>query len=463
MKIAQTFGAAGQGLLGAVAVAGLVCGCAVRQHNLGDSQTLESQADTRVVVARPGTFTTGQKGSFRPRQVVCAEPSPDVAKIVSKSFGMSGALEAIVQQPEAKVDAAGKAAAAISKSEAEALAQLTSRLATIQLLRDGLYRACEAYANGALSPITYSVILSGYGDVMVTLLTGELVAGNFGQPLAVLGTQASGAAGAATKAKEDAGQANARVEKAQNEFTQAQNGQIQAKQNLQTCLDREGGDRAKCRSEDEALTTANGKLGNAQSGLTAALVQAMGDVSAAVSGQASATIAEGVGSVASQDDRGYRAYLLTDLQQRFLANVNKDSIAIACLSALAEPPDPGQPDPPLVRLCEGMFSTMVAGQGQQIMFQMRKDRPTGALIESCSFAVQKAKDPAYQGDLSKVLEDCNTSLSEAMKQEWARELQRATPPGGSIATGAQAGSNAKSTGKPCPSGKPPDAQGQCPP
>src|SRR5204862_6868923 len=93
-------------------------------------------------------------------------------------------------------------------ARAESLAQLTNRLATIQLLRDGLYRACEAYANGAVSEITYAIMLSRFDKLMVTLLTGELVAGNFGQSLAVLGTGSSGGAGAgAGKVAEDAAKA----------------------------------------------------------------------------------------------------------------------------------------------------------------------------------------------------------------------------------------------------------------
>ena len=119
------------GMAGAAVLLSLLAGCKTQQHTLGDSQTLESEADTRVVVSRPGSFSAGTKGSFQPRQVVCTEPSPDVAKAVSRSFNMSAALEAVVKQPQANADVAAKAAGEISKAQAEALAQLTSRLATI--------------------------------------------------------------------------------------------------------------------------------------------------------------------------------------------------------------------------------------------------------------------------------------------------------------------------------------------
>ena len=397
---------------------------------LGDSQAIESSADTRVVVSRPGTFASGQKGSFQPRQVVCTEPSPDVAKIVSKSFNMSTALEAVVKQPEANADVAAKVAAAISKSQAEALAQLTSRLATIQLLRDGLYRACEAYANGALSPITYSVILSGYGDVMVTLLSGELVAGNFGQSLAVLGTQSAGAASAATKAKDDADKSQQAVRDAQTQVSAAQQKRNDAQKALDSCRQppADGTPPPKCNEQETDLRNAQRDVDSARDAQFSAMVQAMGDVSAAASSQASATIAQAVGSASPGNDREYRAYLLADLQQRFLANVNKDSMAVACLSALAEPVGIGQTPPPLVPLCQEMLPGIVKAQNEAVTFQMRKDRPTAAIIDSCVAAIHKAAG-SKSADLDAIVQMCNTNLTKAVEQEWNKEIQRATPPG----------------------------------
>src|SRR5205814_4453676 len=152
-------------------------------------RTMVTRADERLVMATPATV---EDGRVKPRQVFCAEPSPDVAKAVSESLNISAALDAVAKGRELPVEGALKTAAAISRARAESLAQLTNRLATIQLLRDGLYRACEAYANGAVSETTYAIILSRFDKLMVTLLTGELVAGNFGQSLAVLGTSGSG-------------------------------------------------------------------------------------------------------------------------------------------------------------------------------------------------------------------------------------------------------------------------------
>ena len=51
------------------------------------------------------------------------------------------------------------------------------RTQTIQLLRDGLYRACEAYMNGAIDQHQYNVILINADKLMITLLAIDGIAG----------------------------------------------------------------------------------------------------------------------------------------------------------------------------------------------------------------------------------------------------------------------------------------------
>lgn len=52
---------------------------------------------------------------------------------------------------------------------------LNARTDAIQLLRDGLYRACEAHAAGALDAIQYSKTLRHYQDMTLALLSIELL------------------------------------------------------------------------------------------------------------------------------------------------------------------------------------------------------------------------------------------------------------------------------------------------
>ncbi len=172
-------------LLYFVTVAGCTCKeqC-IKIKKLGKNhKVLLTSADVRAVQQIQDT-----KGGL----ITCTEPSPDVAKAVSESI--SAAVSAMIKAAPVSLSA--------SRSYAESIAQLTERLATIQLLRDSLYRACEAYANGLLTPIHYSIMLSRYDDLMVTLLMGELAAGAFGRQLAGAGMSADGIAKATSQVTE---------------------------------------------------------------------------------------------------------------------------------------------------------------------------------------------------------------------------------------------------------------------
>jgi hypothetical protein len=68
---------------------------------------------------------------------------------------------------------AGKGGAGFAASLNESAASIGLRTATIQLLRDGLYRACEAYLNGSLNNFGYALLLSKYDDVMKALIAIE--------------------------------------------------------------------------------------------------------------------------------------------------------------------------------------------------------------------------------------------------------------------------------------------------
>ncbi|MGI4944028.1 MAG: hypothetical protein ACRYHQ_26305 [Janthinobacterium lividum] len=58
-------------------------------------------------------------------------------------------------------------------ASAEAAAELAGRSTALLGLRDGLYRTCEAYANGALGDLAYALVLSRYGQLMATLFLGQ--------------------------------------------------------------------------------------------------------------------------------------------------------------------------------------------------------------------------------------------------------------------------------------------------
>lgn len=134
---------------------------------------------------------------YIPRQFVCAEPSPDIARVVQAAFSGAGSVKVDVANPTpaglvgAKgVDVAADARVDLARSEA--IAQLTRRIATIQLLRDGLYRACEAYANGAISRDIYTTIISRYDKMMITMLLAEMASGTVSTSAGAGGTAQAG-------------------------------------------------------------------------------------------------------------------------------------------------------------------------------------------------------------------------------------------------------------------------------
>ena len=179
----------------ALAIAALlIAGCqdsstVIESKNLKSGEAMMTSANVRTI-NRYKVVRSESSGLIDPQYVTCAEPSPDVANAMATAFGAGGSLG--ISGLPSGVDP--KVAAAISASRAESMAQLGERLATIQLLRDGLYRACEAYANGAISSTTYAVMVSRYDDTMVTMLASELAAGAFGRSLAGLQSGSGGSA-----------------------------------------------------------------------------------------------------------------------------------------------------------------------------------------------------------------------------------------------------------------------------
>jgi hypothetical protein len=111
--------------------------------------------------------------------------------------------------------ASGGANVAVAEKEvggraalAESAGALGPRTQTIQLLRDGLYRACEAYMNGVISSNDYRRILVAYDEILITLVALEGLGRPQLGPLPKLGAgadiEAEGAASAASTTTADA-------------------------------------------------------------------------------------------------------------------------------------------------------------------------------------------------------------------------------------------------------------------
>ena len=195
------------GAIGAAAL--LLTGCAesywtsnVRSvGSFAPGQTMATNADIRLVhqVRRMADIATvderGQRLIVqRPQEITCAEPSPDVARVVQAALSSQLDVGATVTPPVGgggtAVDA--RIMSALAATRAESIAQLTCRIATIQLLRDGLYRACEAFMNGAIGRTAYTAILGTYDGMMLSMLYGEMSVGNSGTSVLLTGLATAG-------------------------------------------------------------------------------------------------------------------------------------------------------------------------------------------------------------------------------------------------------------------------------
>lgn len=156
----------------AAAGAALAAGCdsTITKPITADQTSYSLSAEQRVFLSRNRAVADDP-----PQRVTCAEPSPD-------------ALKAIAQSLSAQAQAAGYGGGGLSTSAAESAASIGLRTATIQLLRDGLYRICEAYANGALSEFGYALALSNFDEIMIRLISVEGLTGTVQAAQVVIGT-----------------------------------------------------------------------------------------------------------------------------------------------------------------------------------------------------------------------------------------------------------------------------------
>lgn len=137
----------------------------------GDSISMD--AKQRVLLV------THEGGKTRDRKIVCAEPSPDAYSVSAASA--SGSIAYSVPGAPGANGAAGtpgtQGGGGLSGGRNETGASLAMRTQTVQLLRDGLYRACEAYMNGAIDQFQYNVLLVNMDRLMTTLMGIDAIAG----------------------------------------------------------------------------------------------------------------------------------------------------------------------------------------------------------------------------------------------------------------------------------------------
>ncbi|SMS02165.1 hypothetical protein [Vibrio mangrovi] len=117
------------------------------------------------------------------RTIVCAEPSPD-------------SMSALAGETSISVPNKIKLANAFQ----EGAAYTGLRTQSIQILRDGMFRLCEAYMSGAIDESSYGLLLRRYQKNMVALLAIEQLTATIKAPSPTIST--SGAASVARDVSE---------------------------------------------------------------------------------------------------------------------------------------------------------------------------------------------------------------------------------------------------------------------
>lgn len=292
---------------------------------LGHDSVVVTGAEHRALVNVKVPEKLQKPGEVTPTRIICAEPSPDVAKALQTAFGASLSASA----PEA-----GSGAGALSAATAESVAQLGERLATIQLLRDGLYRACEAYANGAISSVEYTVMLSRFDDTMVTMLLGELAAGAFGRSLAGIGGSAeSSATGEAEGLLEASRKFDSLSESSEKTRTEkeAEVAEARERSNEANALATED----PSEENKAAATIAEADLVKKEKELQEVSDMQKAAAQAAATAKAAATVTVG-GGIDHKPTKEV-AEQIALMQKKFIENINADALVIACIHALSNP------------------------------------------------------------------------------------------------------------------------------
>ena len=113
--------------------------------------------------------------------MVCAEPSPDALSAMSAAMTASGSYREV--------------SANLAASFSETASNIGVRTQTIQLLRDGMYRACEAFMNGATTPAEYAKEQRRYQILMGGLMAIEQLTGVITPKQVVLHGESAASAG----------------------------------------------------------------------------------------------------------------------------------------------------------------------------------------------------------------------------------------------------------------------------
>lgn len=171
-------------LLCAASVAALILatsGCAGLTH-YNSSEWAYGGHTTHFIDAKQRIVSTGKTRDRETGQdlyMVCAEPSPDALSAIAAAQGLSLSKDDIQ--------------AAFSSSLTEGAGSIGLRTQSIQLMRDSMYRLCEAHMSGFIGDLAFETLHRRFQSSMVAILAIEQLTSVARPPAITLGGISGGA------------------------------------------------------------------------------------------------------------------------------------------------------------------------------------------------------------------------------------------------------------------------------
>ena len=121
----------------------------------------------------------------------CAEPSPDALQAYASALGLAKSLPS-------------QDASSLAAGQQSYAASIGLRTQSITIMRDALYRMCEAYHNGILGDVMVATLLGRSQDLTAVILAVEQLTGAVAANQVILGSTTSASASANLVANEHA-------------------------------------------------------------------------------------------------------------------------------------------------------------------------------------------------------------------------------------------------------------------
>ena len=229
---------------------------------------------------------------------VCAEPSPDAMSAYAS---------------ETSISVPDKVKIANAMQEGASFTGL--RTQSIQLLRDGMYRLCEARLSGTLDNSEYYLLLRRYQRNMVALLAIEQLTGTVKAPVTLISTTGS------ASLAQDIEQSEAQIEKLQSELV-VLNSQLANEKIKEDTAD------------DEMVSSLNTKITNKTSLIDALKQSITNNRSILVKGAATASTIEQSSNTNNINATGNQDKLIATVEKIVMSIIETDDLPAMCFNQL---------------------------------------------------------------------------------------------------------------------------------